>query len=371
MRDNPLLKLHALGQSIWLDFINRELLRSGTLQRLIEADGLAGLTSNPAIFAKAIGQTGQYDDALRARLGERLDTKALYEALALEDVQAAADIFSPVYSATRGRDGYVSLEVSPHLADDAAATVEEAQRLWAAFDRPNAMIKVPATRAGLEAIRTLIAEGINVNVTLIFGLTRYREVVEAFLAGLEARAAAGGPIDGIASVASFFLSRIDTLVDARLDAMGTEEARALRGQAAIASARLAYQQYKQWTASERWRRLAGLGAQPQRLLWASTSTKDPRYSDIKYVEALIGPETVNTVPPETLAAYRERGRPALRLETDLLEAMALPDALERLGISLEAASVELEREGVRKFVEPFDELLGALEERARLLHARA
>lgn len=367
--DNPLIKLKALGQSIWLDFIDRELVRGGSLARLIEADGLAGLTSNPTIFAKAIGQGDAYDDAIRARLTAQFDTKALYEALALEDLRAAADIFSPVYSASRGRDGYVSFEVSPHLAHDTAATVHEARRLWAAFDRPNAMIKVPGTRAGLEAIRALIAEGVNVNVTLLFGLRRYAEVVEAFLAGLETRAAAGGPIDRIASVASFFLSRIDTLVDARLDAIDTPQARALRGQTAIAAARLAYQYYRQWTATERWRRLAEQGAPSQRLLWASTSTKDPRYSDIKYVEALIGPDTVSTVPPETLAAYRDHGRPALRLEQDLLEAMALPDALGRLGIVLDEVSAELERDGVQKFAESFDRLLSTLEQRARTLQA--
>jgi transaldolase len=370
MHENPLLKLKALGQSIWLDFIDRALLSTGKLTGLIETDGLAGLTSNPAIFEKAIGHAGQYDEAISAALGERLDTKALYEALALEDVQAAADSFAPVYAASGGADGFVSLEVSPQLADDTDATTREAKRLWAAFDRPNAMIKVPATHAGLGAISTLVAEGINVNVTLLFGIARYREVVDAFLAGLERRAVAGGPIDGQASVASFFVSRIDTLVDEKLEALDAPEARALRGQAAISAARVAYQYYKQWTASERWRRLADAGARAQRLLWASTSTKDPAYSDIKYLEALIGSATVNTVPLQTLDAYREHGHPAARLETDLLEAMALPDALARCGIDLDEVSRQLEREGVRKFVEAFEQLLASLERRARELQRR-
>ena len=367
MPDKPLRELESLGQSIWLDFIDRDLLVSGRLGRLIVDDGIAGLTSNPTIFERAIGQSHQYDEAIRARSKEARDPKVLYEALALEDVQTAADQFGSLYRASRGLDGYVSLEVSPHLADDADATIREARRLWSAFDRPNALIKVPATEAGLNAIRTLIAQGININVTLLFGLARYRDVVEAFVAGLEERVAAGGPIDRVASVASFFLSRIDTLVDRRLDASGTDQARALRGQSAIASARLAYQHYKQWTASDRWRRLAGRGARAQRLLWASTSTKDPIYSDIKYVDALIGPETVNTVPPETLAAYRQHGRPAPRLENDLLEAMALPDALRRCGILLDEVSAQLEREGVQKFSEPFDRLLASLERRRREL----
>jgi transaldolase len=370
MQENPLRKLKAIGQSIWLDFIDRALLSTGKLTALIEADGLAGLTSNPAIFEKAMGHAGQYDDAIRAALGERLDIKALYEALALEDVQAAADSFAAVYAATRGADGFVSLEVSPYLADDTDATIREAKRLWAAFDRPNAMIKVPATRAGLGAITNLVAAGVNVNVTLLFGMARYREVVDAFITGLERRAVAGGPVDQQASVASFFLSRIDTLIDAKLEALDATEARALRGQAAIAAARLGYQYYRQWTASDRWRRLADVGARPQRLLWASTSTKDPAYSDVKYVEALIGPETVNTVPLQTLDAYRKHGHPVARLETDLLEAMALPDALTRCGINLDDVSDQLEREGVRKFVEAFDQLLASLERRAWELQPR-
>jgi transaldolase len=364
---NPLLRLKALGQSVWLDHIDRGLIRSGDLARLIAEDGLAGLTSNPTIFEKAIGQGHLYDDAIRAALGARVDVKALYEALAVADVQAAADVFAPVYAATRGGDGFVSLEVSPHLADDTEATLAEARRLWAALERPNVMIKVPGTQAGLAAIRTLIAEGVSVNVTLLFAVSRYREVVDAFLDGLERRAAMSAPIDHVASVASFFLSRIDTLVDRRLDAQDSAEARALRGQAAIAAARLAYWHYREWTAGERWRRLADLGARPQRLLWASTSAKDPTYSDVKYVEALIGPETVNTMPPATLAAYRDHGEPAPRLETDREWAEAVPGRLRDLGIDLERVAQELEREGVAKFVQPFDRLLSTLRERVQAL----
>lgn len=361
--ENPLRELEALGQSVWLDYIERDLIASGKLRRLIRNDGITGLTSNPAIFEKALCGGGAYDAAIRARADIGLDAHALYEALAVEDVQAAADVLATVYAATRGGDGYVSLEVSPHFAYDADATVREARRLWRAFDRPNAMIKVPATLPGVSAIRALIAEGINVNATLLFGLGRYADVAEAFLGGLEARAATGALVENVASVASFFLSRIDTLVDSRLRAVGTEAAHALRGRAAIAAARLAYQHYKRWTAAERWQRLAALGARPQRLLWASTSVKDPAYSDVQYVNALIGPETVTTVPPETLDAYRDHGWPMPRLETHLDEAQATLDVLRDLGIAFEDVAEQLEREGVRRFTEPFDKLLAALEQR--------
>lgn len=367
MLENPLVGLNALGQSVWLDFIDRDLLASGRLTRLIEDDGLAGLTSNPTIFERAIGESHQYDDAIRSRAQAIADTKALYEALALEDVRAAADRFASLYRTSRGRDGYVSLEVSPHLADEAGATVREAQRLWSMFDRPNAMIKVPGTKPGLAAIRELLARGVNVNVTLLFSPERYREVVEAFTAGLEARTAAGKPVDHVASVASFFLSRIDTLVDGRLDALGDAEAHALRGRAAIACAKLAYQYFRSWTATERWQRLAQKGARPQRLLWASTSTKDPTYSDTKYVDALIGADTVTTLPPDTLAAYRAHGRPQFTLEEDMDGAAAIPSALRRLQIDLQDVGAQLEREGVRKFIEPFDKLLASLERRRREL----
>jgi transaldolase len=358
---NPLIALHRLGQSLWVDDIRRVWLTDGTLQGWIETDGIAGVTSNPAIFEKAISQGDEYRTAVSALGAQGMSALQIYEALALEDVRAAADLFAPRYRTTAGADGFVSLEVSPLLADDTAATLGEARRLWQAFDRPNAMIKIPATAAGLPAITALIAEGINVNVTLIFGLRRYGEVVEAFLAGLERRVAQRLPVEGVASVASFFLSRIDTAIDAEIDAQSTSASRALRGHAATASAKLAYGMYKEWRAGDRWRSILARGARPQRLLWASTSTKDPAYNDLKYVEDLIGPETVNTLPVATLAAYRDHGQPAARLEEDPDQARAQLQALQQLGIDVEVVSTRLEREGVRKFVEPFERLLLAID----------
>ncbi len=370
MNSNRLLKIRDLGQSIWLDYIQRGMLESGEIARLIERDGLAGLTSNPAIFEKAIVEHHDYDKAIAALARRDLSTVDTYETLAMEDVGRAADLFRPLHERTHGGDGFVSIEVSPHLAHDTERTVKEGRRLWDRLQRPNIMIKVPATLEGLPAIRRLLAAGINVNVTLLFGLGRYRQVVEAFMAGLEDRMTAGQPLNAVASVASFFLSRIDVLVDKRLDTLGAAgAARDLRGQAAIAYARLAYQIYKEWTAGDRWRRLAARGARPQRLLWASTSTKDPAYSDVKYVEALIGPDTVNTVPPETLDAYRDHGDPAARLEQALAQAEALPENLKRVGIDLENVAQQLETEGVRKFIEPFDKLFASLEQRSRQIHA--
>jgi transaldolase len=361
---NPLRQVHQLGQSIWLDDIRRAWLRDGTFARLIANDALAGVTSNPAIFAKAISEGAEYNDAIisMARAGRTIDE--IYETLALEDVQGAADLFRPTYTASNGADGFVSLEVSPHLADDTPGTIAEGLRLWQAFARPNAMIKVPGTEAGLPAITELIAAGININVTLLFSVERYRAVVDAYLSGLERRAQAGKPIDKIASVASFFLSRIDTLVDAKLDTLKTYEARARRGRAAIASARLAYQYYKQWTGSPRWQALAPTGVKPQRLLWASTSSKDPAYKDTMYVEALIAPDTVNTLPPPTLEAYRDHGEPAVRIEEELADAKETVRSLKSMGIDLQTVSQQLEREGVKKFKEPFDALLATLKKRA-------
>jgi transaldolase len=361
---NPLRQVHQLGQSIWLDDIRRGWLKDGHLARLIADDALAGVTSNPAIFAKSISEGAEYNDAITtlARAGRTIND--IYETLALEDVQAAADLFRATYEAANGGDGFVSLEVSPHLADDTKGTVAEGLRLWQAFNRPNAMIKVPGTEAGLPAITELIAAGVNINVTLLFSVERYRAVVDAYLTGLEQRAAAGKPIDKIASVASFFLSRIDTLVDAKLDKMNTYEAKAARGQAAIASARLAYQYFKQWTGSDRWRALAEKGVKPQRLLWASTSSKDPAYKDTMYVEALIAPDTVNTLPPATVDAYRDHGEPAVRIEDNVAEAKQTVQILRNLGIELKAVSEQLEREGVKKFKEPFDALLAMLAKRA-------
>lgn len=358
---NPLLQLRAIGQSLWVDDIRRAWLTDGTVRSWIEEDGVAGMTSNPAIFEKAISAGEEYRGAVAALAARGLAPLQVYEELVLEDVRAAADVFAPVHQASGGADGFVSLEVSPLLADDTEGTLAEARRLWRALDRANTMIKVPATAAGLPAIRELIAEGINVNVTLIFGLRRYAEVAGMYVQGLERRVAQGLPVDRIASVASFFISRIDTAVDARLDALGTPQAAALRGGAAIAAARMAWRSFGEWTAAARWRELAARGAKPQRLLWASTSTKDPAYDALLYVEALAGPQTVNTLPRATLDAYRQGGRPEPRLQTGGEEAARCLQELQQLGIDMEEVAVMLERDGVHKFVEPFERLIAAIE----------
>lgn len=364
LHDNRLRQLEALGQSLWLDYIESALLKGGELERLIRDDGISGVTSNPAIFEKAIARYAEYDAAIMLLARSGLGAREIYETLAIEDTSRAADMLRGVYETSCGRDGYVSLEVSPQLAYDTAATVAEAKRLWNLAGRPNLMIKVPATREGLPAIRQLTAAGINVNATLLFGVARYREVAESYLAGLEDRLANGGALDCVASVASFFLSRIDTLVDGFLDQSNRAQARELRGQTAISCARLAYQEYRELVRSARWQALAAHGARSQRLLWASTSTKDTAYDDVMYVEALIGPDTVNTLPPGTLAAYRDHGSPALRLEEYLNMTRALPGQLAALGLDLDVVSDELERQGVQKFIEPYERLLVALARRA-------
>jgi transaldolase len=361
MTTNPLIRLRELGQSAWLDYIDRNLIENGGLDTLIREDGLAGVTSNPAIFEKAITSGREYEAPLRALARRGLDNTALLETLMLEDVGRAAELLRPVYDQAHGADGFVSIEVSPHLARDTAATVAEAKRLWNALERPNIMIKVPATQEGLPAIRGLIASGVNVNVTLLFSVVRYRRVAAAFLAGLEDRARAGAPLRPVASVASFFLSRIDTFVDRQLDRIDAEDARELRGQAAISSARLAYQAWKEITATPEWQALARQGARAQRLLWASTSTKNPDYDDLKYVEPLVGPGTVNTLTPETLDAYRDHGNPQVRIEDDLPAARAVPAKLATSGIDIEAVAHDLEEEGIRKFVEPYDKTLATIE----------
>jgi transaldolase len=368
MKVNSLLRLKALGQSIWLDDIQRGMLRDGTLARLIEEDGVAGQTSNPAIFEKAITHSADYDTDIAALTRQGLSAEETYETLAIRDVRDAAELFRRVYDATEGGDGFVSLEVSPHLAHETESTVAEARRLWKRLNRPNVMIKVPGTQAGLPAFKALVEEGVNVNVTLLFGLQRYREVAEQYIAGLEARAAQGQSLDGVASVASFFLSRIDTLIDGLLDeriAAGDDGGglAKLRGQAAVASARIAYTIYKELFSSPRWQRLAEQGARPQRLLWASTSTKDPAYSEVKYVDSLIAPDSVNTMPMATLEAYRGTGKPAIRIDNDLDEAGAVLEALPQAGIDLDEATRRLEDEGVRKFVEPYEKLLATLKRR--------
>lgn len=365
MKKNPLNQLRILGQSIWLDYIRRDLIVSGELRRLIEDDGLQGMTSNPSIFEKSIVESHDYDRDIQAMALEKKSAKEIYEAISRGDVQRAADEFRPLYERTDGQDGYVSLEVNPHLAHDSDGTIKEARRLWSSINRPNVFIKVPATADGLPAIEQLIREGINVNVTLLFGLPRYRQVAEAYIAGLEARAACGESVKNVASVASFFLSRIDTLVDPLIEKSFTPGgnagiARKVHGQVAVASAKMAYQIYKEIFSSDRFKKLADKGARTQRLLWASTSTKNPAYSDIKYIEELIGPATVNTVPPETINAYRDHGKPQLSLEENLYAANRVMACLPELGINIDILTQQLEDEGIAKFNEPFDKLMAAL-----------
>jgi transaldolase len=373
--DNPLAALTELGQSLWIDSLDRRGILSGELQSHIDRDSLRGATSNPTIFDKAI--TGHSDDdsynqPIRELTAAGRKPGEIYELLATHDVQMACDAFRPVYDRLNGRDGFVSIEVSPGIAYDTGATIFEARRLWSEVNRPNLMIKVPATEAGLPAITRLTDEGINVNITLLFGLDRYQAVVDAYLAGLEARAARGQSLR-ISSVASFFLSRIDVLIDAKLDALekagrvAPATGQRFRGRLAIASARVAYQMYEEAFHSDaRFRRLAEQGARPQRLLWASTGTKNPAYSDVMYVEALIGEETINTVPLETLQAYRDHGQPARRIANDLDEASALLQELEpATHVSLAEVTQELERDGVRKFNDSYAHVLQTIADRGR------
>ena len=378
MSNNPLQKLSSLGQSVWLDLIRRNMLTpGGEMQKLIEKDGVRGVTSNPAIFEKAINGSSDYDNEIRALGKQGKNTTEIYESLAIDDVGRAADYFRPLYDSTKGGDGFVSIEVSPKLAQDTEGSVAEARRLWKALNRPNIMIKIPGTKAGLPAVRQLLREGINVNITLLFAVERYEEVLEAYVAALEDRAKDGKPIDRIASVASFFLSRIDTLLDPHIlkvaDAGGPKGdlARGLPGTIAVANAKVAYQKYGIVTGTERWKKLAAMGARPQRLLWASTSTKNPKYSDTMYVEPLIGADTVNTMPMETVDAYRDHGKPAARITEDLTDALRKLVQLKEVGIDLVAATKQLEDEGVKKFVEPFDKLLASIETKRKAVLAGA
>jgi transaldolase len=367
---NPLAQIPDYGQSIWLDYIRRNFISSGELKALIDNDDLRGVTSNPAIFEEAIAHSDDYTEAIAKLAKEGKSSEEIFLAIAVEDVQNAADLFKEVYERTNGLDGYVSLEVSPSLALDTAGTTKEAESSWKVLDRKNVMIKIPGTKEGLQSIKNAISEGININVTLLFGLDRYREVAESYIAGLEARAEKGLPIDTISSVASFFLSRIDTMVDPMLEKICEENnnrslvARQLIGKVAIASARVAYHIFKEVFGSERFKALEAKGAKPQRLLWASTSVKNKALPDVMYIEALIGPHTVNTVPKDTLDAFRDHGKAADRLEAGIEEAQWVLYQLEDVvGIKLSEISQKLEEEGIQKFIKPFQSLMSVLEEK--------
>ena len=367
MSINPLVELARLGQSVWYDNIERKLIQSGELKRLIDEDELRGVTSNPAIFEKAISNSDLYKDQLREMAQAGKSAVEIYEALAIRDIQSAADVLDSVYEKTGGTDGFVSLECSPLLADDTAGTIEEARRLWQAVDRRNVMIKIPGTPAGMPAIEQCIYEGININITLLFSLESYEQTVEAYLSGLRRRAAEGKSVNGVSSVASFFVSRIDTAVDRRLEQMIAESAsegererlRELMGRTAIANAKMAYQKFKQVFHGEQFAPMRARGAQVQRPLWASTSTKNPAYRDVYYVETLIGPETVNTLPPQTLAAFRDHGEARVTIEDNLDQERARLDELEQVGISLDEVTSQVLADGVRLFIEPFEKLIQA------------
>jgi transaldolase len=365
---NPLKGLLSYGQSPWLDFIRRNILLNGDLKKMIQDDGLRGMTSNPAIFEKAIAGSDDYADIINAPATKSLDLKSIYEKIAIRDVQDAADIFRPVYDESKGRDGYVSLEVAPTLAYDTKATIEEARRLWKAVARPNVMIKVPGTTDGLPAIRQLLEEGININITLLFAQPVYEQVAEAYLAALEARAAKGQDLSRIASVASFFVSRIDTLVDSQIeaklksgaDAKQKELLSSIEGKVAIANARLTYAKYGELFGGSRWKALAAKGAQTQRLLWASTSTKNPKYRDVLYVEELIGADTVDTIPPATFDAFRDHGKLRNSLTENLPAAQGTMNNLAKAGISMKEVTDKLVVDGVKLFEDAFLQLLAAI-----------
>jgi transaldolase len=361
-------QLEGFGQAVWLDFVDRKFLEAGGLQKLVDEDGLTGVTSNPSIFEKAMGHGDAYDSTLAAYDKEHSGAATIdrYEHLAIQDIKAAAETLKPVYDKLEGKDGYVSLEVSPYISDDTDATIAEAQKLWKMVDRPNLMIKIPGTLAGAPAISATIAAGINVNVTLLFALDAYIRVAEAYAMGLEERVRQGQPIDKIASVASFFVSRIDATIDKEIDARvekGDAEAEALkavRGKVAIANAKMAYQWYLDFLKSDRWKALAAKGAQPQRLLWASTGVKDPAYPDTLYIDTLIGKDTVNTMPPKTMDAFRDHGTAAETITADVDQAKHVLAEADRLGLDLNGVTGKLVQEGVASFVKAFDDLLGAI-----------
>ena len=367
--ENPLKQLTRFGQSIWLDYIRRSLMTSGELRRMVEEDGLGGMTSNPSIFEKAIEGGEEYADYLaQLKADKSLDAKGIYERLAIRDIQDAADVLRPVYVSTKRRDGYVSLEVAPYLAHKTQDTIDEALRLWKAVDRPNIMIKIPGTPAGVPAIETVLREGVNVNVTLLFAQEMYEEVAWAYVRALEQRGAAGQDLAGMAGVASFFVSRIDTAVDALLDARlpQADDARkklleSLRSKVAIANAKLAYERYLRIFSGPRWDALAAKGAQTQRVLWASTSTKNPKLRDVLYIEELIGKDTVNTIPPATYDAFKDHGRPRASLTEDVEGARRVMTDLAATGISMASVTADLVTAGVKQFEDAFTKLLAAVQ----------
>jgi len=359
---NKVKNIHDLGQSIWLDFFDRELMDSGKLQQMIDEDGLTGITSNPSIFEKAVSSSSDYDEDIRTLSKEDKSNEEIFFGFATKDISRATDILKPVYDEARGTDGFVSLEVSPHLANDTEGTIKQARELWKSVDRKNVMIKIPGTKEGLPAIRKCISEGININVTLLFGIPRYLEVTEAYISGLEDRLKNNEPIADVASVASFFLSRIDVMLDPVLKDKNLND---LVGEVAIASAKLAYENFKEVFFSDRFRKLEKQGAKKQKVLWASTSTKDPSFSDVKYVEALIGPDTINTLPMETIDAFRDHGKVQDHLENNLLKAKQVLDKLKENNIDIDQVTQKLEDEGVDKFNKSYDSLIKAIDSKRK------
>src|SRR5688572_16000172 len=373
MTTNRLVALHDAGQSVWLDFIDRTILRNGDLARMIREDALSGMTSNPTIFEKALAEGDEYDDQIKSA-PPGLTAWDLFELVETTDVRTACDIFADTYRASRGGDGYVSIEVSPGVSHDTEASIAEARRLWATVGRPNVMVKIPGTAAGAGAVRALIADGVNVNITLLFSIDAHRQVIEAYMGGLEDRLAAGKDISGIASVASFFVSRVDSEVDKRLDAVAAasdaavkDRAMALKGRAAVANAKLAYQLFGEMFATDRWSALASRGARVQRPLWASTSTKNPAYRDVVYVEELIGPDTVNTMPPATIDAFKDHGVVERTVDRNLREAQRVMDQLAELGIDFRQVTDKLLVDGLASFQKSFDSLIAGLERKTKTL----
>ena len=375
MTTNPLLALQQFGQSVWMDNISRGILKSGELDRLIREEGLRGVTSNPTIFQKAISGSAEYDDTIRRLASQGKSSSEIMDALIIEDIQQAADRLRPLYDQTQGQDGFVSIEVSPRLAHDTPRTIDEVRRLARLVGRPNVLVKIPGTREGLPAIQQMLAEGYHINITLLFAIERYEAVIEAHLSALEQRVRAGKPIDRLASVASFFVSRVDTVVDQQLEAGLKQSASSqqrdrltgLLGRAAIANAKLAYQRFKAQYGSERFAKLKAKGAQVQRVLWASTSTKNPNYRDVRYVEELIGPDTVNTMPETTMMAFKDHGRIDATLEQGLEEAERLFQQLADVGIDLARVTQDLEEAGVKAFADSFQALLDGVEAKRDLI----